>query len=440
MNFGRMLLLTNNNKKSTQKLRQVFASIILSASCIIPVVAGNEKTHVDKSKKSTSSWLRTGLELLLGAGCVGGVIREFQNRNTINSKDKTISDLNQMIIEASKGLTADQQEELKPLKDLIDKVYNEQEYKKYLTITDKNVEYKVNNILQLQEAKKLGLKVPNFKPTNESGIIKTLKPGIPDKRFEYDNVHTVPSYNLCLLTLADIELISKNNLVNKEAQTKVKMLTNKNEQRAQFIKQHVSLKSVVLQHIAIFVNTMFNNKFSESFHKKLQSCRAEHTINDLTAPPKINIYWKNCDLNTQQSLTKVKKLYLWEAILYIGFKEIVENTDKKFPSNEITGDFKDKFTGRNLTLHLLYNQLTPDYVSNTKIEDASELKLALLALKFVDELATNLSMVYIRNAIFSCDYWNMPPFTNLGLHEMWEKYKTNVQEYEFEYNLFVEKA
>ena len=208
MNFGRMLLLTNNNKKSTQKLRQIFSSIILSASCIIPVVAGNEKTHVDKSKKSTSSWLRTGLELLLGAGCVGGVIREFQNRNTINSKDKTISDLTQTIKETAKDLTADQKEELTALKALIEKVYNEQKYTKYLKITNESVEYKVDNILSLSEASTLGLTNENFKPTNETGIIKAFKPDISETSFDYAQVHTVPPYDSCLQLLAQIELKS----------------------------------------------------------------------------------------------------------------------------------------------------------------------------------------------------------------------------------------
>ena len=93
MNFGRMLLLTNNNKKSTQKLRQVFASIILSTSCLIPVVAGNEKTHVDKSKKSTSSWLRTGLEIFLGAGFTWGVVEKIRNSRDINRLTQAIREL-----------------------------------------------------------------------------------------------------------------------------------------------------------------------------------------------------------------------------------------------------------------------------------------------------------------------------------------------------------
>lgn len=432
MNFGRMLLLTNNNKKSTQKLRQVFASIILSTSCLIPVVAGNEKTHVDKPKKSTSSWLRAGLEIFLGAGFTLGVVEKIRNSRDINRLTQTIHEL-------SEGLTNKQQTELTALKALIKNVYGD-EYAKYLKITNESVEYKVDAILTLPEASTLKLTNANFNPNNGTGIIKTFKPDISDNRFEYGNVHEVPSYNLCLLTLADVELISKNNLVNKETQTKVKMLTNKNEQRAQFIQQHVPLKSVVLQHIAIFVNTMFNNKFSESFHEKLQNCRAKHTINDLTAPSKINIYWKTCDLNMQKSITQVKKLYLWEAILYIGFKEIVENTNKKLSSSKIIGGFKDTFKDQNLTLDLLYKNLIPNYVSNITIEDASELKLALLALKLVDELATNLSMFYIRNDAFSYVHWCSAEFLNLGLQDMWDKYTSNVQEYEFEYNLFVEKA
>ena len=120
-----MLLLTNNNKKSIQKLRQVFASIILSASCIIPVVAGNEKTHVDKPKKSTSSWLRTGLELLLGAGCVGGVVREFQNNNKIKSREAEITQLKQDLENKSAAeLTTEQRTKLNNLKTLIETVYN----------------------------------------------------------------------------------------------------------------------------------------------------------------------------------------------------------------------------------------------------------------------------------------------------------------------------
>jgi len=403
-----------------------------------PVLATNEK----EKKSSTSSWIRTGLELLLGAGCVGGVIREFQNRNTINSKNKTISELNKKLDEQLAGLTEEQKTELSALKALIEKVYGE-EYTKYLKITNEIVEYKVEEILKLPEAKPLQSTNANFNPNNGTGIIKTFKPDISDKRFEYDNVHKVPPYNLCLLTLADIELISKNNLVNKETQTKletkVETLTSKNEQRAQFIRQHVSLKSVVLQHIAIFVNTMFNNKFSESFHEILQSCKAEETINKLTAPPKINKYWKNCDLNMQNTSTKVQKLYLWEAILYMGFKEIVDHKTKTFSSKEITGDFKDIFKNSNLTLSLLYQKLTPDYVSSTNVDDASELKLALLALKFVNELANNLSISNIGDFNFSYISWISSEFTNLGLQEMWEKYDTNVKQYQFEYNLLAEK-
>ena len=91
MFLGRALLLINNDKNKQKTLRQRLVSSFLTLAYIIPVVAGDE-THVDKPKKSTSSWIwiSTGLATILGAGCV---IREFQNRNTINSKDKTISKL-----------------------------------------------------------------------------------------------------------------------------------------------------------------------------------------------------------------------------------------------------------------------------------------------------------------------------------------------------------
>ena len=432
----------NNDKNKQKTLCQRLVSSFLTLAYIIPVVAGDE-THVDKPKKSTSSWIRTGLELLLCTGCVGGVIRELQNRNTINSKDKKISDLTHTLEEKSARLTTEQQQELTALKTLIDKVYNEQEYKKYLKITDENVEYKVAEILSLPENNTLKLTKENFKPTNETGIIQTFNSDISDKRLDYAENTNIPLYDWCLLTLADIELISKNNLVNKETQTKletkVETLTSKNEQRAQFIRQHVSLKSVVLQHIAIFVNTMFNNKFSESFHTKLQSCKATQTITNLTAPQKINTYWKNCDLDMQNTVTKVPKLYLWEAILYMGFKEIVEHTSKTFLSKEIIGGFNEKFNDKNLTLSLLYQKLTPDYVSSNDVKDATELKLALLALKFVDELANNLSIFDIGDMNFSWSYWNMTQFTNLGLQEMWDKYDANVKQYKFEYNLLAKK-
>lgn len=193
-------------------------SSFLTLAYIIPVVAGNEETHVDEPKKSTSFWIRTGLELLLGAGCVGGVIREFQNRTTIksrdaeisnrnqtlNQRDKKILELTQTLKEQSAGLTEAQQTKLTALKALIETVYGN-EYTRYLTITDTNVGYKVDKILELPDATKLGLTAENFKPTKETGIIQTLELDISGKRFEYDNVHNIPPYNWCLLQLVDLE-------------------------------------------------------------------------------------------------------------------------------------------------------------------------------------------------------------------------------------------
>ena len=172
-------------------------SSFLTLAYIIPVVAGNEKTHVDKPKKSTSPWLRTGLEIFLGAGFTWGVVEKIRNSRDINR-------LTQTIHESSKGLTDKQQQELTALKALIETVYGK-EYNKYLTITDENVEYNVKTILQLPEAIKLELTNGNFNPTDNTGIIQTLKPDISDKRFEYDNVHNIPPYNWCLLQLVDLE-------------------------------------------------------------------------------------------------------------------------------------------------------------------------------------------------------------------------------------------
>lgn len=167
-------------------------SSFLTMAYIIPVVAGNEKTHVEKPKKSTSSWIRTGLEILLGAGCVGGVIREFQ----INSKDKTISELTKTLEQKNNGLTTAQQQELTALKDLIEKIYGA-DYNKYLKITEERVQYNVDAILSLPEKNKLKLTKETFNPTEQTGIIQTFNSDISDKSYEYVS---------CLQLLAQIEL------------------------------------------------------------------------------------------------------------------------------------------------------------------------------------------------------------------------------------------
>ncbi|MBP3320302.1 MAG: hypothetical protein J6K87_01465, partial [Clostridia bacterium] len=162
----------NNDKNKQKRLRQRIMSSFLTLAYIIPVVAVNEETNVDKPKKSTSSWLRTGLELLLGAGCVGGVIREFQNTNTIKSRDAEILQLKQTLNQKEEGLTDEQQTELKTLKALIEKVYGE-EHAKYLTITDKNVEYNVDAVIKLDKHNQLNLYKTNFAPNATDGIVKT---------------------------------------------------------------------------------------------------------------------------------------------------------------------------------------------------------------------------------------------------------------------------
>lgn len=184
-------------------------SSFLTLAYIIPVVAGNEKTHVDKPTKSTSSWLRTGLELLLGAGCVGGVIREFQNRNTIKSRDEDILKLKQKIEQTEKGLTTEQQQELKTLKALIDTVYGA-DYAKYLTITGENVVYNVNAIIKLANEKQLNLSQQNLDSDTNDGIVKTyITTKSPELKIpldpDYATVHTIPPYDLCLLQLVDLE-------------------------------------------------------------------------------------------------------------------------------------------------------------------------------------------------------------------------------------------
>ena len=56
------------------------------------------------------------------------------------------------------------------------------------------------------------------------------------------------------------------------------------------------------------------------------------------------------------------------------------------------------------------------------------------------ELANNLSISNVGDTNFShVLYWMSPAFTNLGLQEMWDKYDTNVKQYQFEYNLLAEK-
>lgn len=209
-------------------------SSFLTLAYIIPVVAGNEKTHVDKPKKSTSSWLRTGLDLLLGTGCVGGVIREFQNRNTIKSrdaeisklsqtlkqKDTQISDLTRTIEEEKKGLPVEQQTELKTLQALIETVYGDK-YTQYLTITDENVGYKVDAIITLANENQLNLSQTNFAPNATDGIVKTyITTKSPELKIlldiDYASVHKISPYDLCLLLLINLEDLHARNLLNTE--------------------------------------------------------------------------------------------------------------------------------------------------------------------------------------------------------------------------------
>lgn len=333
-----MLLLTNNNKKSTQKLRQVFASIILSASCIIPVVAGNEKTHVDKPKKSTSSWLRTGLELLLGAGCVGGVVREFQNRNTIKSKDEEISKLNQTlnkkdtrisdltrtIEEKERGLTDEQQTELKTLKVLIGKVYNEQEYTKYLTITDENVGYKVDAIITLANENQLNLSQTNFAPNTTDGIVKTyITTKSPELKIpldtDYASVHKIPPYDLCLLLLINLEDLYASNLLNTELANTINTMKKTLEDQSDKLTKYDSAMAELLEDLK--TPNLTDNQKSKLVYK--YCIRKLMTLANVK--PAMDHYWNIVQANGQTIQTwKGRTTTPGEALLVLTCQSLFD--------------------------------------------------------------------------------------------------------------------
>ena len=211
-----MLLLTNNNKKSIQKLRQVFASIILSASCIIPVVAGNEETHVDKPKKSTSFWIRTGLEIFFGAGFTWGVVEKIRNSRHINR-------LNQDIERLSKSLSQNEHDVIKKLKDVIDKFYNGSKRIYFLT-NDIQINYQQDNLRKFNQT--MELSVNNI---DSEGFIKTYvtakKLNLPEKPSDVTtNPFTETLYTLYLYEREKI-LNTKYNYLSAQYKSNQNLLT-----------------------------------------------------------------------------------------------------------------------------------------------------------------------------------------------------------------------
>ena len=203
-------------------------SSFLTLAYIIPVVAGNEETHVDKPKKSTSFWIRTGLEIFLGAGFTWGVVEKIRNSRDINRLTQTIHGL-------SEGLTNKQQTELTALKALIENVYGD-EYKKYLEITDKNVEYNVDAIIKLANENQLNLSQENFGPDNKDGIVKTyITTKSPKLEISLDTnyatVHTISKYDLCLSQLINLEHLYAVNVLNTEL---ANTMEDKSEKLAQY--------------------------------------------------------------------------------------------------------------------------------------------------------------------------------------------------------------
>ncbi len=439
----------NNDKNKQKLLRQRLVSSFLTLAYIIPVVAGDE-THVDKPKKSTSSWIRTGLELLLGAGCVGGVIREFQNRNTIKSRDEKILKLTQPLEEQSTGLTEEQQQELKTLKALIEKVYGE-EYTKYLTITDGNVEYKDTAILTLPEASTLQLNAEKFDKTKQPRIVQiylmTKQINISEKK--PSNIHQIPPEYIYLSYLLDYEKELCSALQIRFLRGELKSTTDIAQGQNNLIKNIQEIiyepkmqKKLYFKSVWAFLLTYSYSTLQRKLPKNILPPHSDSNIHHLYDLNISNIseIWLKPDKEVGQTAQKFESNNFVEWILYCGLKTadtIIQEQPSipqpRLKNNFYSGLITNSTTG--MTLSTLYEKLTPLYVLEHKNDlTPNQIALIILSLKFVATYlqAFNLDPCggenYMANFnILDWDELKTDETLKLDIQTMWNEYNENAK-------------
>ena len=363
---------------------------------------------------------------------------------------QTISKLNQTLEKQSAGLTTEQQQELKTLKDLIEKVYGN-DYPKYLTITDGNVEYKDTAILTLPEASTLQLTAGKFDKTNQSRIVQiylmTKQINISEKN--PSNIHQIPPEHIYLSYLLDYEkelcsalqihflrgeLKSKNDI----AQGQNNLIKNIQE----IIYEPQMQKKLYFKSVWAFLLTYSYSTLQKKLPKNILPPQSDSNIHH---PYDLNIsniseIWLKPDKEVGQTAKKFESKNFVEWILYCGLKtaDTIIQEQPSIPQPRISNNFYSGLKTKSqsgMTLSTLYEKLTPTYVLEHKQDlDQNQIALIILSLKFVATYLQTFNLNpcggenYMAN--FNILDWNeLKADGELGLdiQTMWNEYNENAK-------------